>query len=267
MIFPDDRHQEIRKARIKGSRKTSFIPFEEIERVLVTLEKEAAMSKKERLDLVKVLYEDAAGRDYTNWRDRCRTKMSIGTWRLLLIIAFPLYTGFRRSDCIKVKWGDILTFGPNQEVMVRPSVTILEQKTQKFKTKRTIPLGPEIAYYIMKYYMTAKPRDFDTYVFVSRSKSTTPHLTGPGYCNMINHAFARFGVYDQDGKVAPHSLRKSYSEYIWRKFGRSFEGLLKLQKILGHSTIDMTIKYLSVDVAESNQVHNEISFRGAGIRP
>lgn len=266
-IHKSDKDAPIRSARVLGSRKTRCVPFEDIQKVLGIFEREASLPRKERAALLHELYPEWKNRDYGSYKNRCRVKTAVGSWRLLLMIALPLYTGFRRSDVIKLKWSDLLYFGANQELAVRPQFTILEQKTQRYRRPRTIPLGSDIGFYIMKFYAQVKPRDLDTYIFIAKTKSGTPHITGPGYCVKINDAFARFDIFDGDGKVAPHSLRKSYCQYIFKEFGSNFDALLKLQKILGHSTIEITIKYLDVDISESTTVHNAISFRGTGPRP
>lgn len=259
--------QQIRQARHTGSRKTHAIPFDKIGLVLEKLEEEANLSRKERM---RIIHERAGGfsLERSAYLRRSQVKMSTGTWRILLAIAFPLYTGFRRSDIVTLRWDHIVYFDVDQSVTVRPSVEIREQKTsKKRKRKREVPLGKEIAYYILKAYMEMRPREMREYVFKPRVQSSRPHLSVRGYNKIIEEAFARFEVFDRGHPVAPHALRKSYCQYIFKEMGGNFEALLKLNKILAHSTVEMTIRYLEIDIEESKAVHYAINFRGKSARP
>lgn len=256
---------DIRPAKKFGSRCTSDVPLSDVQKVLRELEAEAVMRPGVRKKHMQALFPKPDKSYERGYRQRAWVRMVTGSYRLLLLIAFPLYTGFRRSDCVRLKWSDLVMFNRDQVATVRPTVTLVETKTKK---KRTVPIGAELAYYIMKYWVESKTKYLDLYVFVSRCKSTQNHLTETGMGAMIRDAFARFGIYDNDGYVAPHSLRKTYCNAYYEAAGGDFKALMRLSKNLGHSSVETTMRYMKIDFNENIAIHEQISFRppspGAG---
>lgn len=266
MVHKYDKDNNIRRARYPGgSRKTHNLNIKDVNMVLAALEKEANMSKKEKRALLNSQLTPEYVGTYKNFMERREAKMSMGSWRLLLAIALPLYTGFRRSDCIKLRWSNVMTFDHDGRLSVRDTMNLIETKT---KNRREIPINDDLAYYISKAYAEIKPRDMNDWVFVPKFTRSTEHkpVSGTAYGMWIRDAFARFEVYDREGWVAPHSLRKTYCQWLFEQFGSNFEALMKLNRILGHSSIEMTMKYLDLRMEEFEDAHKRISFRGPELR-
>lgn len=266
MVHADDKTALVRKFRHKGSRKTGKVPFADIQRVLQALEAEAEMPRWDRR--AKIRAENFAAlkdRSVAGFAQRCSASMSYGSWRLLLAIGIPLYTGYRSSDVIDLKWGDLLFMREDGKVSVRDTLTVFHEK--KTTKRREIPINDDLARYIINAFHEIKPRMLDTYVFKSkfvRDGNRDKPVTRKGFWRMITDAFARFGVYDQDGTVSAHCLRKSYAFAMFEKLGGDYLALIRLQKILNHYSIDDTIRYLDVRLSESADAHLSLSFRSEG---
>lgn len=267
MIRPDDRLLPIRSKRRKGSRKTGKVPWSDIQRVLLELEKEAGMTAKEKRTVaLSLLPPDAETRTKQGFANRCNVRASVGDWRLLLAIALPLYTGYRSSDCYRLRWDDLLSINMDGRIEVRKTLLTKEKKTSK---RREIPINDDLAMYIIKAYQELKPRLMDNYVFVPKwtRSSYERHITRRGYYKLIAETFDRFGVYERDGHVSPHCLRKSYAFAMFQHFGGDYFALLQVQKLLNHSSLEDTITYLDVTLERNTQAHAELSFRSQSAGP
>ena len=268
MVILDDKKQPIRKRRHKGSRKTGKIPFDRIEKVIRALEAEASLPEAEKK---RIALENAPGRldrSLAGLEQRQKARMSVGSWRLLLVIGIPLYTGYRSVDCVKLLWSDLVYLNHDGSLTVRDTLTTKEQKTAK---RREVPINNDLAFYIIRAFQEAKPRSLEMPVFKPLHAAYSNRVVRPGeaikrlqYGRLIGHAFARFGVYDGPGMVAPHSLRKSYAWFMFEKLGGDMFALLQMQQILNHSSIDDTIRYLDITLESAHAAVKGLSFRGEG---
>lgn len=242
--------------KTNGSRACGHLDFKDVSRVLATLEQEADLPPgRFRNKVIRAIKEKHGYRDN-------KARMVTGSWKMLLMIAFPLYSGFRRSEVVSLMWSDVMFVNHKGEVVVRPEVSILEQKVRRKKRNRSVPITEDLAYYIMKYYMECKPTNLNTWIFPSIFKACEgKHITTKGMYEIISKTFARFGIYDRDGWVAPHTLRKTYGRHLWKLLGENFEALVKVNKIFGHYSIDDTIRYLGIFTDEKQKVHESLSFR------
>ncbi len=236
--------------------------------VMRALETEAAMPEVEKK---RIALESAPGRldrSLAGLEQRQKARMSVGSWRLLLVIGMPLYTGYRSVDCIKLRWDDLVYMDATGSMTVRATLVTKEQKTKK---RREVPINDDLAFYIIRAFQEAKPRSLDMPVFrplyaAYRNKQhPTEAIKRNQYGKLIGHAFARFGVYDGSGMVAPHSLRKSYAWFMFQKLGGDMFALLQMQQILNHSSIDDTIRYLDITLESAHDAVRGLSFRGEGV--
>ena len=57
-----------------------------------------------------------------------------------------------------------------------------------------------------------------------------------------------------------HTFRKTFGRYVYDTNEHSAESLLLLNKILNHSNIDVTKRYIGITKEEINQVFDSIQF-------
>lgn len=248
--------------RSKGSRKTHRIPFEDACYVLTSLEAEASLPPKEWKAVLQSRYDAVEGK--LSFSHKKIINGSMGTWRHCLMVALPLYSGFRRSDVVRMRWKDLVYKQHNGKMAVHETVICFSQK--KTGKRREIPISRELGMFIVNGFNEIRPADLDQYVFESKYKPGH-HITPEAMTHTINRLFARYDVYDQEGKVAPHSLRKTYGYNLWKAMGGHFEALLYLQQLFGHSEIGDTITYLDIKGEDFKDAHNALSFRNKGTRP
>ena len=260
MVLPNDTQQEIRAFRRVGSRKTGKIDPAKIRMVLESLEKEANLPLWKHRRLAKDINPNPKDRSLNGLADREASYMSIGSWRLLLAISLPLYTGYRSVDCVKVLWEDLVYQTADGGYVVHDTFTTREQKTHK---RREVPINDELARIIINAFNEIKPRLLGEYVFRSRyhgNKNRNVPVTRQAFWKFLTHAFIRFGVYDRDGKVSAHCLRKSYAHVLFEKLGGDFYALLQLKTMFNHSSVEMTMRYLDIQLEASKNAHDTISF-------
>ena len=91
-----------------------------------------------------------------------------------------------------------------------------------------------------KYATIAPPRP----IFPSRNKSGAVAMNRQTAHDMLKKAFMAAGL---NGKLATHSLRKSFAQRLYDKTG----DIYLVQELLGHRNISTTQKYLGVNYADA----------------
>lgn len=149
--------------------------------------------------------------------------------RNLLLFLMGINTGLRVSDLLNLKVKDV----KDKDV-----VQIREKKTNKIK-KFLVP--KEIRVFINEYIET-KPQN--RYLFKSK-KSSKPITRVQAY-RIINQASKRWGM----EHIGTHSLRKTFGYHFYKQT----RDVALLQKILNHSSQDITLRYIGVtqEVIEDN---------------
>ena len=149
--------------------------------------------------------------------------------RNLLLFLLGINTGLRVSDLLLLRVRDVKD---------KDSVQIREKKTKKTK-KFLIPR--EIRPFISEY-VEMKP--LSRYLFKSR-KSNQPITRVQAY-RIIRNACTILGI-DHAGT---HSLRKTFGYHFYKQT----KDIALLQKILNHSSQDITLRYIGVtqEIIEDN---------------
>lgn len=141
--------------------------------------------------------------------------------RNLLLFLLGINTGLRVSDLLRLKVKDVKD---------KDSVQIREKKTKKTKK---FPIPKEIRIFISEY-VERKP--LSRYLFKSR-KSNKPITRVQAY-RIIKEACRVLGL-DHTGT---HSLRKTFGYHFYKQT----KDIALLQKILNHSSQDITLRYIGV---------------------
>lgn len=248
----------ITSRRSKGSRLTHRLPIQQVQKVLSAIEAEAAMSVGERSAIRKELKMHFRSQGSTFRAADRLAKMTIGSWRNCLLIALPLYCGYRRSDVVKLRWADLVYVSHEGNIKVHETVIVFNE--QKTKKRREIHISDDLAMYVIKHFNDSKVKDLSKYVFESPF-GPERHIMPASMLKIVGLTFARFGVYDEDGMVAPHSLRKTYGYYMWKTLGGDFAAAVQMQQVFGHSDLKITMRYLDLKSQEMKSAHNTLSFR------
>jgi integrase/recombinase XerD len=154
------------------------------------------------------------------------------TWRTWVIVNWVLATGNRASTICDIRVGDI-DF-TSKEISLRHT---------KNKRSQIIPLSPSLEITLKEYIKMWRydaPEDGWLFPNVCEDKLTT---------NAQRHSFAKYCKDREVSRTNIHGLRHNFAKGWVRNNGNMFV----LQKILGHSTLEMTKKYVrlfSEDIKE-----------------
>jgi integrase len=150
-----------------------------------------------------------------------------------LMILCALRTGMRRGELLGLRWEDIdLT---NNVLVVRRSVVGGIESSPKNNRARVIPLSSDLGLRLR----AISPGASQGRVFTSRSRRPFATITVE---RLLHRACDAAGI----RRIGWHALRHTFaSQLIWN--GAS---LVPVQGLLGHSTIQMTMRYTHVSLDE-----------------
>lgn len=156
--------------------------------------------------------------------ERPRNPNNFVEHRNWLIVNWVLATGNRGATVAEVKIGDI--------DFKSKTITLRHTKNKK---AQTIPLSPALETIVKRYIKEWRGNDKDAYLF-----------PGIGDEKLLTTSLRKsFAIYCKDRGVSQtnlHGLRHNFAKYWVMNNGNIFA----LQQILGHSTLDMTRRYVKL---------------------
>ena len=159
-------------------------------------------------------------------------------WRTWAIVSWILATGNRAATVCEVKIGDV-NFKSHE-------ITLRHTKNRK---AQILPLSASLASVLKEYIRVWRkdaPEDAWLFPNVSEDKMST---------NALRHAYARYCEDRGVERTNIHGLRHTFAKNWIMNDGNIF----KLQNILGHSTIEMTRRYVKLcaeDLKEDYESHS-----------
>lgn len=161
-------------------------------------------------------------------------------WRSWAVVNWCIATGHRAATVCDIKMGD-LNFG-KREIMVR------QTKTNK---AYITPMSPALAVVIKEYIrMFRSDAEDDDYLFCNIGDE---QLT----VNALKHSITHYNHSRGVEKISVHAFRHTFAKNWIRNTGDTF----KLQKLLGHSNLEMTRQYVNMfteDLKEGFEEHNPL---------
>lgn len=163
-------------------------------------------------------------------------------WELYARISFC--TALRASDVFSLTWADILH---------KCSLTKTEKKTGK---TRKIPLNDQVQNRIEELYILLKRPNPNELIFKSR-------VTGMPYT--IQYVNRTIKAWKADYHInisnfSTHTFRKTFGRYVYDTSKNKSEALILLNRILNHSSIEITKIYICIREDEINSVFDSIRF-------
>jgi len=172
-----------------------------------------------------------SGEDVKKLVSFCREK------RDKALVLLMVDTGLRRAEVCALNWGDVdISSG---------LVRVVRGKGGK---ARSVVVGATTRRALLAYRRQLYP-DGDQPLFQTQQGN---RLTGHGLRSVLLRLGERAGV-----QVSPHALRRTFATMSLR----AGMNLLHLQGLLGHSTIEMTRRYVQMlddDLLEAHRVHGPI---------
>jgi integrase len=168
-----------------------------------------------------------------------RAKSPLALRRDMVIISLLLYCGLRRGELISLQVKDL--------DMVKGAITI-RGETSKSKKSRTLPMHPTLILHL-KDYMTERVRhNYKTEHLLVSTNHDNAGLTRNGLRHWEKRLNKLSGV-----SFHLHRFRHSFATNLARKD----VGIVKIQKLLGHSSLGMTERYVRSMAPE--ELRDEIS--------
>lgn len=166
-----------------------------------------------------------------------------GEYRWEMYARLSFCTACRASDTLRFRWKDVLGVS---------SVTIVEQKTQK---TRKIPFNPSVQKSFDELWKLLGCPDKKDYIMAS------PQGDKPLTIQFINMKLKefKFKYRLKIDNFSTHTFRKTFGRYVYDSSNRSAESLILLNKILNHSSIQITKTYLGITQDEVNGIYASIS--------
>ena len=163
---------------------------------------------------------------------------TFATWRTWAIVCWVLATGNRAATICEVQIKDI--------DFKRDEIALRHTKNKK---AQIIPLSSSLKTSLKEYIKTwLKDMDEDFYLFanVGGEQLTT---------NALRQAFAKYCKDRGVERTNIHGLRHNFA----RDWIRNGGNMYALQKILGHSTLDMTRRYVNLATEDIKEDYDEFS--------
>ena len=163
---------------------------------------------------------------------------SFANWRMWAIVNWVLGTGNRASTICEIKMNDIDY--TSKEIVLRQT---------KNKKMQIIPLSPSLEVAVKEYIKLwrgfAEPEDY-LFPNIGEEKLTT---------NALRQSFERYATEREVQRHNIHGLRHNFARGWIRNEGNMFA----LQKILNHSTLDMTKKYVKIFTEDLKKDYDKFS--------
>jgi integrase/recombinase XerD len=157
------------------------------------------------------------------------------------MVRFLLDTAVRAAELCTLKMQDIDLAGRRAEVV------------GKGRKRRQVFFGRNTAR-ALRHYLRHEPRKPDSPIFTSCGGNTPGQaLTPNGLLHIINYLGRRAGI--QTVRVSPHTFRHTFAVDFLRNGGNVFS----LQQILGHNSLSMTQRYVSLAQADIEHQHRQFA--------
>lgn len=158
------------------------------------------------------------------------------------IFILGLKCGFRVSELLSIKVSDVIQFNS-----IVSHLTVSRKNMKGKHSSRTTILHPEAKSAILEL-INAEHLESEHYLFQSRKGINQPIKRGQAW-TILKTAFRMCQL---QGKVATHSLRKSFAARVYEATNKD---IVKTQHALGHKSLSSTSSYLD---ASSDEIDNAI---------
>ncbi|WP_198469009.1 tyrosine-type recombinase/integrase [Acetomicrobium sp. S15 = DSM 107314] len=191
----------------------------------------------------------------------------LGRWNPVyyLLFEFGIHTGLRVSDLRRLTFGDIIEEFKSGARRWRKEIWILEQKTRKKGKARTITnrkriiriKGTELEYVIKSQLSPISQWDLSEPLFPSRRLGENGETRALGRIRIweiLRMAAEACGI---EERVGTHTMRKTFGYHFYRKT----RDIAVLQKIFGHSTPEITLRYIGITQDDHAAAYQTVTYR------
>ena len=178
--------------------------------------------------------------------------LKIQNLRNSLLFILGINTGLRISDILTIKFKDVL----DNDYNIKESFFIIEQKSRP-KKGRTVFINDMLKYSILEYYeylINNNLFNFEDYIFKSR-KGKNKSISRIQAWQILNDSAELVGI---KGNIGTHTLRKTFGYWAYKK---NNVDIFTLMKILNHSNISTTLRYIGIDKEEIRTIFKKLTYK------
>jgi integrase len=162
-------------------------------------------------------------------------------------------SGFRISELLSLRWGDVVQHGQLVE-----RVTVVRRHMKQQREGRTVLLHPDARRALAAWHQAcAGPGALPAERFIFKSRTGANRaMSRRQALRLLTAVYQAHGF---TGKVATHSMRKTFANKVYQHFcrrraaGEPLDPFRLTSKALGHRHINSTDHYLSFLEAEIDQ--------------
>ncbi len=159
-----------------------------------------------------------------------------------LMVSLLVYCGLRKGEFISLKVNDI--------DLIRKRITI-KGETSKSKITRSLVLHPTLIFHLKNYFKERNALDLKTEYLIASNRGDRG-LSREGLKHWVNSLKEKSGV-----KLHLHMFRHTFA----CKLSENNTNLFKIQKMMGHTSVLMTMKYArSMNTEDMEEDISKISF-------
>ena len=204
--------------------KKELLPKNPLKELELSKRPDTATLQPAKIEDVKLLIKACNKKEYSGLRN-------------YTIIQLMMDTGIRTNELVNLVDSH---FDPVMKtILIRPTVAKTDRQRTLFLSSSTSSLIKKI--------IAIKPFDFSPYIFPSRdgNKLSTNQLS-----RQFRTLSLKAGV-----KITPYQLRHTFATYSVKQGMNVFI----LKNLMGHSTLDLTLRYTEIDREDLIKAHNSYS--------
>lgn len=165
-------------------------------------------------------------------------------YKYCLLIATGVYTGLRISDLLNIKYSDIIG---------KERLVVTEKKTNK---RREIKINKDLRELVERIFQLQNTPNSDSFMFVNRF-GTKP--IDKSYVNVQLKRIQRKYRIKLDAGFSTHTFRKTLGRRVLSVNDNSEMSIYLLMELFGHSSPQITKRYLGIRQQEIFDVYDALS--------
>lgn len=194
-------------------------------------------------------YKGADALDWDEAMSLVERLMAAGRCRDAMLVAAGCYLGLRISDLLRLRWCDLASGG---------QLAVEEKKTGK---TRLLKVNAALADITLRSMRKLDIRDPESLIFTSQMSGMHKPMTRQRAFQILKRIFEEYNI-KSAGRFSTHSLRKTFGRRVWLQEcdrGRGDQALLLLCDVFGHSSVNITKRYLGIRQDEILSVYDTLN--------
>ena len=166
-------------------------------------------------------------------------------YKFCLLISIGVFTGLRISDLLSLTYSDLLS---------NETFTLREMKTKK---QRSIKVNKDLKDIVSRIVSKSNITNLNQLIFINKYGTKS---IDKSYVNVKLKELVKKYRLKLDGNVSTHTFRKTLGRRVMEVNNYSNESLVLLMELFGHSSMNITKRYLGIREQEIHNVYDSLTF-------